>query len=144
MDISPKKLVKMARKWQRLAVLKRKRLTIPGNEMKPVADKGHFAAYTTDQKRFVFPIFYLNSPIFKELLIMSEEEFGLPGNGPLRLACDAVFMEYAVSLIRAGVGEEMEKALVMSMASRSSRCSFSYSLHRQNQPENQSSAHYCF
>ena len=59
---------------------------------------------------------------------MSEEEFGLPGNGPITLPCDAVFMEYALSLIQGCVDRHLQEALVMSIAS--SRCSlWSHSLH---------------
>lgn len=123
--ISAKKLIKLARKWQRIAALKRKRISLPGfsksSTSSSVADKGHFIAYTSDQNRFVFPITYLSSHIFQELLSISEEEFGLPGNGPITLPCDATFMEYAISLIRSCVDRQMEEALVMSISSN--RCS---------------------
>ncbi|XP_031285185.1 auxin-responsive protein SAUR68-like [Pistacia vera] len=62
-----------------------------GNSNKSsVAEKGHFVVYTTDQKRFVFPLMYLNNDIFLELLKVSEEEFGLSSDGPITLPCDAV------------------------------------------------------
>ncbi|KAK4477259.1 hypothetical protein RD792_016473 [Penstemon davidsonii] len=57
-----------------------------------LAEKGHFIIYTTDKRRFSFPIAYLNSLIFRELLRMSEEEFGLPNDGPITLLCDSEFM----------------------------------------------------
>ncbi|XP_031276916.1 auxin-responsive protein SAUR68-like [Pistacia vera] len=122
--ISAKKLIKLAKNWQRTAALKRKRISLPGfnkTSTPSAAHKGHFVAYTVDQKRFVFPITYLRSHIFQELLRMSEEKFGLPGNGPITLSCDASFMEYAISLIKSCVDRQMEEALVMSIAS--SRCS---------------------
>ncbi|EEF38087.1 conserved hypothetical protein [Ricinus communis] len=60
--ISAKKLIKLARKWQKVAALKRKRITLPRAIWNADADscstsdavaKGHFVVYTKDQKRFV-------------------------------------------------------------------------------------------
>ncbi|KAK0580319.1 hypothetical protein LWI29_000617 [Acer saccharum] len=133
MMINPKKLIKLARKWQRVAALRRKRIPLPGLNASsaaaaPVADKGHFVVYTADQRRFVLPISYLSNQIFQELLRMSEEEFGLSGNGPITLPCDVVFIEYAVSLIQGCVDRHLQEALVMFIAS--SRCSlWSHSHH---------------
>ncbi|KAI9182368.1 hypothetical protein LWI28_024658 [Acer negundo] len=127
MMINPKKFIKLARKWQRVSALRRKTISLPSSAA-PVADKGHFVVYTADQKRFVLPISYLSNQMFREILRMSEEEFGLPGNGPITLPCDAVFIEYAVSLIQGCVDRHLQEALVMSIVS--SRCSsWSYSLH---------------
>ncbi|XP_021903748.1 auxin-responsive protein SAUR68-like [Carica papaya] len=134
--ISTRKLIKMAKKWQRVASLRRKRISLPrssrdtnqnASNAPSVADKGHFVVYTADKKRFSFPITYLNNPILRELLKMSEEEFGLPSDGPITLPCDAIFMEYIVSLIQQGADKITEKALLMSTAT--SRCLHSYSLH---------------
>lgn len=123
--ISAKKLIKMARKWQRMAALSRKRISFPRRSKdldtesfttsSNVVDKGHFAVYTTDDKRFVMPLEYLNHNILRELFKMSEEEFGLSSNGPIRLPCDAVFMEYVIKLIRLGVAKYLEKALLKSI-----------------------------
>ncbi|KAA8546158.1 hypothetical protein F0562_020948 [Nyssa sinensis] len=119
------KLIKMARKWQNLAAVRRKRLSFPrfnrdvnvdSCSTSMVADKGHFIVYTNDQRRFVIPLVYLNNEIFRELLKMSEEEFGLASDGPITVPCDAFFMEYIVSLIRRGVAKDLEKALLMSVA----------------------------
>ncbi|CAK9153927.1 unnamed protein product [Ilex paraguariensis] len=134
-----KKIIKMARKWQRVAAIRRKRISPPPTEdhagtssssSSSVADKGHFVVYTTDEKRYAFPIAYLNNHIFRELFKMSEEEFGLPSDGPITLPCDALFMDYAVSLIKRRTPKDLEKALLMSIDS--SKCSSSFSLHPQN------------
>ncbi|KAF3434809.1 hypothetical protein FNV43_RR21895 [Rhamnella rubrinervis] len=134
--ISPKKLIKMARKWQKLAAIRRKRISFPrSNEDLNVAstsntsstvDEGHFVVYTADQKRFVLPLPYLNNYVVRELFKMSEEEFGLSSDGPIMLPCDASLMEYVVTLIRRGVGEDLEKAFLKSIDSSS--CSISYSI----------------
>lgn len=120
--ISPKKLVNMARKWQRLAVIGRKRILLPTAS----CSRGNFVIYTIDKKRYIFPIEYLNNYVFQELLKLSEEEFGLPRDGPITLTCDAAFMDYAVSFIRhQATTEDIEKALLISVVTRSSlSCSF--------------------
>nr|DAD41767.1 TPA_asm: hypothetical protein HUJ06_016090 [Nelumbo nucifera] len=56
-----------------------------------------------------------NRNIFRELFRMSEEEFGLPRNGPITLPCDAAFMEYVVSLVQGHASKDLEKALLISM-----------------------------
>lgn len=66
-------------------------------------EKGNL--YTADGRRFAVPLAHLENPIFIELLKMSEEEFGLQGNGPITLPCDGVFMDFLVSLVeRCGEG----------------------------------------
>lgn len=87
------------------------------------AHKGHFVVYTSDGKRFTFPILYLSNQMFQQLLRMSEEEFGLPSNGPITLPCDAAFMEYAVALIKGSVDEHLQEALLLSVGVATSRCS---------------------
>ncbi|PON36387.1 Small auxin-up RNA [Parasponia andersonii] len=116
----------MARKWQRMAALSRKRISFSRRNKdldiaescttsSNVTDKGHFVVYTTDDKRFVIPLEYLSHNILRELFRMSEEEFGLSSDGPIRLPCDAVFMDYVIKLIRRGVAKDLEKALLKSI-----------------------------
>ncbi|KAK3011025.1 hypothetical protein RJ639_011929 [Escallonia herrerae] len=124
--INSKKLIKMARKWKRVAAIRRKRISLSGSSAS-VTDKGHFVVYSTDRKRYLFPLVYLDNYIFKELLKVSEEEYGLPTDGPIVFPCDTVFMDYAITLIQKCTTEDVEKALLMSIANR---CS-SYSLHQQ-------------
>ncbi|KAM6541082.1 hypothetical protein CsatB_005529 [Cannabis sativa] len=143
--ISPKLLIKMARKWQRIAVLSRKRISFPrsGSNYNNTVEmdmessttssnnkKGHFVVYTTDEKRFVMPLEFLNKNILRELFKMSEEEFGLSSDGPIKLPCDAVFMEYVVKLIRRGVAQDLENALLKSIETTS----FSYSSSSSSSP----------
>lgn len=136
--ISAKKLIKLARKWQKLAAIRRKRITLPqivssldadNCSTSATAEKGHFVVYTIDQKRFVLPLVYLNKEIVRKLFNLAEEEFGLSSNGPLTLPCDAVFLEYAITLIQQHVTKDVEKALLMSIAS--SQCSSSSHLNQE-------------
>ncbi|XP_060186241.1 auxin-responsive protein SAUR68-like [Lycium barbarum] len=131
--ISAKKLIKMARKWQKFAAKQRKRISFPRSNYNaesystssPVVDKGYFVVYTTDQKRFVVPLAYLQHKVIRQLLHMSEEEFGLPSDGPITLPCDELFMNYIISLISIGVAADLQNALLVSVASsRSSLASY--------------------
>ena len=140
--ISPKKLIRMARKWQKMAALARKRISLQRinkgvNEdccsTSSVADKGHFVVYSSDRKRFVIPLAYLNSEIFRELFQMSEEEFGIQSAGPIILPCDSVFLDYVISFIQRGVAKELERALIMSIAP--SNCSYSSYFHQEQTNE---------
>ncbi|XP_078173771.1 auxin-responsive protein SAUR36-like [Carex rostrata] len=121
--LSPKKLVQLAKKWQKMAVLGNRRLTLERNLSHRDtnqftscrAEKGHFVVYTIDGKRFMIPLDYLNSRIFIQLFNLSEEEFGFTVDGPITLPCEALFMEYAMDLLKRGVSEEVERALLGSV-----------------------------
>ncbi|KAJ8506216.1 hypothetical protein OPV22_007102 [Ensete ventricosum] len=80
-----------------------------------VAEKGHFVVYTVDDARFTVPLAFLKSRLFQELLKVSEEEFGLPGDGPITLACSAVSMEYILSLLGRRMSGDVERALLASI-----------------------------
>ena len=83
-----------------------------------MANKGHFVVYSSDRRCFLIPLGYLNTEIFKELLQISEEEFGIQSDGPIILPCDSVFMDYIILFIQCGVVKDLERAFVMSIASR--------------------------
>ncbi|KAG9443204.1 hypothetical protein H6P81_019058 [Aristolochia fimbriata] len=103
--MSPKKLVK------KLAATK----IASSSRRSTVGDKGHFVAYTTDCERFVLPLTYLGNPIFQAMLEVSEDEYGLPGNGPILLPCDGASMEYLISLMHRPLSEDLQKALLVSI-----------------------------
>ncbi|XP_031125957.1 auxin-responsive protein SAUR68-like [Ipomoea triloba] len=133
--ISSKKLIKLAKRWQKFAAIRRKRISFPSLyddadscSTSSAVNKGHFTIYTADQKRFVVPLSYLENEIIRQLLSMSEEEFGLASDGPITLPCDAAFFDYIISLLSRGLSRELENALLISLTSY--RCS-SASLHRE-------------
>ncbi|XP_057805909.1 auxin-responsive protein SAUR66-like [Salvia miltiorrhiza] len=129
--IHAKKLSKMIQQWHKFAATAARGKRVGGGEGCCVAlpvDRGHFAIYTADERRFVVPLAYLNDPVFRQLLEMSEEEYGLPCNGPIVLPCDSVFMDYAICLIRKGRAGDLHRALLESLAR--SRCSSSSCLHQ--------------
>ncbi|KAK9690667.1 hypothetical protein RND81_09G145200 [Saponaria officinalis] len=111
--ISTRKLIRMAKKWQRLAVASRKRISWS----RPVTDKGHFVVYTADGRRFMIPLTYLNTDIFRELFRMAEEEYGITASGPITLPCDSSLIEYAISMIQKHLAKDLESALIASLAS---------------------------
>ncbi|GMN34827.1 hypothetical protein TIFTF001_004911 [Ficus carica] len=123
--VNLRRLIAIARKWQEIAGVERRRRTISLPRVSYLVrgggglpHKGHFVVYSADKRRFVVPLTCLNRTIFRELLRMSEEEFGLPGDGPITLPCDAASMEYIVSVVKREVSIELEKALLLSLASR--------------------------
>ncbi|XP_042435766.1 auxin-responsive protein SAUR64-like [Zingiber officinale] len=114
--LSPKRLVDKAKKGIPLALMMRS-----NSSSRVVAEKGHFVVYTVEDVRFMLPLAFLKSPVLQELLKVSEEEFGLPGDGPIRLACNANFMEYILALFQRRVSGEVERALLASLDAK--RCS---------------------
>ncbi|OMO91985.1 Auxin responsive SAUR protein [Corchorus olitorius] len=121
-----KKLTRMATKWQKIAdnigknritsVRTNKKVATANHSNKSsVVYKGCFVVYTMDNRRFVIPLTFLSNSIFKELLKMSEEEFGLPSDGPITLPCDSVVMNYVVSLVKRGLAKDLEKAVLNSL-----------------------------
>ncbi|CAN4114734.1 unnamed protein product [Withania somnifera] len=125
--LSAKKLIKMARKWQKFAAKQRKRISFPRNgsnadgcstSSSSIIEKGHFVVYTIDQRRYAFPPTYLENEVIRQLLSMSEEEFGQPSGGPITLPCDSAFMGYIISLIKKGVAAgDLHKPLLLSIPS---------------------------
>ncbi|KAJ0726084.1 putative small auxin-up RNA [Helianthus annuus] len=101
---STKNIIKISRKSQEMAT----------NSITKV-EKGHFVGYTLDGQRFVFPLKHLKTYIFRELLSISEEEFGLPSNGPITFPCDASFMKDAANLIYERASLAKERALLQSL-----------------------------
>ncbi|AED93724.1 unnamed protein product [Arabidopsis thaliana] len=126
MMINAKTLMKLAKTWQQRAALKRKRISfqrssITTTSSQTTVEKGCFVVYTADKIRFSFPLSYLSNTIVQELLKISEEEFGLPTEGPITLPFDSVFLEYLIKLIQRRMDEDTEKALLWSISS--ARCS---------------------
>ena len=113
----------MVKKWQKVAALGRTRITTTSGSTKcstPVAQRGHLFVYSADGERFMIPIAYLSSTMLRELFKMSEEEFGLPSDGPITLPCDSSCMEYIISLLPFQVSRDVERAVLTIIAS--TRC----------------------
>jgi hypothetical protein len=114
-----KRLAQLAKKWQRVEALGRKRIMVTTKEdegcFTSVPAKGHCVVYTADGRRFEVPLVYLSTTVFGELLRMSQEEFGFANDGKITLPCDAAVMEYVMSLLRRNASAEVENALLSSM-----------------------------
>ncbi|KAF8020587.1 hypothetical protein BT93_G1122 [Corymbia citriodora subsp. variegata] len=109
--MSPKKLLKVAGKWEISAASGGKRIALAG-----ARKKGHFVIYTADGSCFMVPLECLSSNIFQELFKMSEEEFGLSSDGPITMPCDAASMEYIISFVQRHLAKDIEKDLLNSIA----------------------------
>ncbi|XVF07069.1 hypothetical protein REPUB_Repub06bG0105400 [Reevesia pubescens] len=120
--ITTKKLIRMARKWQKISVGCNRKIAAASHSNKSsVDDKGSFVIYTMDKRRFEIPLAFLCNSIFHELFKMSEEEFGLQTDGPITLPCDSVVMNYIVSLVKRGLAKDLERAVLNSITTY--RCS---------------------
>uniref|UniRef100_A0A0A8Z3H1 Auxin-responsive protein SAUR36 n=1 Tax=Arundo donax TaxID=35708 RepID=A0A0A8Z3H1_ARUDO len=119
--ISTKRIAQLAKKWQRMAALGRRLLSgglakeADECRITPVVAKGNCVVYTADRTRFEVPLAYLSTPVFVELLRMSQEEFGFASDGRIMLPCDATVMEYAMCLLRRSVSAEVENAFLSTM-----------------------------
>ncbi|XP_043714517.1 auxin-responsive protein SAUR36-like [Telopea speciosissima] len=100
--MKPVGLMERMKRWLRLVVLGTKRIFISRSVGRLLADKGHFAVYAEDGKRFIVPLHYLEEPIFTELLKMAETKFGFSCNRPIMLPCNGDFMEFVLSQLRYG------------------------------------------
>ena len=117
--LNSKRPLVMAKKWQKMAALGRRRIMSTRTSTKcstSVAHRGHFFVYSMDGGRFMIPIAYLSSTILRELFKMSEEEFGLPSDGPITLTCDSSCMEYIFSLLPFQVSRDVESAMLTTIA----------------------------
>ncbi|PHT99722.1 hypothetical protein BC332_29510 [Capsicum chinense] len=131
--LSAKKLIKMSRRWQKFSLKQRKRISFARNgsnkdscstSSSSIVEKGHFVVYTIDQRHYAFPLTYLENEVVRQLLSVSEGEFGLPSGGPIILPCDSTFMDYTISLIKKGVADGvLHNALLLTIPS----CCFSTS-----------------
>lgn len=123
--IGTRKLIKIARKSQEMASIRPKSLAKAGafrdrnTDLMTKVEKGHFVVYTLDGHRFVFPLDNLKTYIFRELLAMSAEEFGLSSSGPITFSCDASFLKDATNLINKNVTIDMQRALIQSLFAKS-------------------------
>ena len=114
-----KRFAQLAKKWQMVEALGRKSITVSAKEdqgcCSSVPAKGHCVMYTADGRRFEVPLMYLSTTFFRELLKMSQEEFGFASDAKITLPCDAAVMVYAMCLLRRNASAEAESALLSSV-----------------------------
>ncbi|XP_016546457.1 auxin-responsive protein SAUR68-like [Capsicum annuum] len=97
----------MAMRWQKFAAMQRKRISLTRNgsdadsfskSSPSIVRKGHFVVYTIDQTSFVIPLDYLENVVIRQLLILSEEVFGLSSACPITVL-SSQFLHVAVQLL---------------------------------------------
>ncbi|KAG5574344.1 hypothetical protein H5410_054478 [Solanum commersonii] len=118
MMISTKKLIKMARKWQKFAAMQRKRISFPRNvsdadscstSSSSTVEKGHFVVYTPDQAAL---------PFHWQLLNMSKKNLGCRVVALLHYLVIQPSWTTSFLLIRKGVtAGDLHKALLLSIPS---------------------------
>ncbi|KAF8020590.1 hypothetical protein BT93_G1125 [Corymbia citriodora subsp. variegata] len=115
----PKKVMKMAWMWEKLATSHKRRISNPGVTVElnstSALEKGHLVIYMTDGGRFTIPLQCIQSNIFDELLKISKEEFSLSGDSSITVPCDAASMGCIVSLVQRCIAKDREKALLNSI-----------------------------
>ena len=118
--MSSKKLAHLSKKWQGIGTIGRRWATTTDKGVHPscssVAGKGHFIVYSSDGMRFEIPLACLRTTLFEELLRMSHEEFGFTSDGRITLPCDATVIEYVMCFLRREASEDVERALLNSIA----------------------------
>ncbi|KAI4988643.1 hypothetical protein ZWY2020_035883 [Hordeum vulgare] len=82
--------------------------------MNSKAVKRHWVVYTANGERFEVPLAYLGTAFLRELLRMSQEEFGFAsGNdGMMILICDNAVAECAMCLLRRDAPMEVVMAFL--------------------------------
>ncbi|KAM7265334.1 hypothetical protein ACFE04_003017 [Oxalis oulophora] len=84
----------MLKQWRRKA-----HLTATSSSSSDVP-AGHVAVHVgTDCTRFVIRASYLNHPMFSNLLVRAEEEYGFLNVGPLMFPCDEDYFEEVLRVV---------------------------------------------
>ncbi|KAB1207454.1 Indole-3-acetic acid-induced protein ARG7 [Morella rubra] len=78
----------------------RKNARIRAAHAPPDVPAGHVAVCVgTSCKRFIVRATHLNHPIFKNLLVQAEEEYGFSNEGPLSIPCEESLFEEVLRVV---------------------------------------------
>ncbi|XWS40129.1 hypothetical protein CRYUN_Cryun18bG0113500 [Craigia yunnanensis] len=89
----------LLKQWRRKARITASNNNNNGNAPSDVPS-GHVAICVgTSLRRFIVRATYLNHPIFKKLLVQTEEEYGFNNVGPLTIPCDESFFEEILRVV---------------------------------------------
>ncbi|XP_052186886.1 protein SMALL AUXIN UP-REGULATED RNA 12-like [Diospyros lotus] len=90
----------MLRRWRKKAASSPPSSRFASGRVPPDVPAGHVAICVGSScTRFVVRATYLNHPIFKELLVQAEEEYGFTNQGPLTLPCDESLFEEILRVV---------------------------------------------
>ncbi|KAE8724685.1 Auxin-induced protein 6B [Hibiscus syriacus] len=90
----------MLKQWRRNARITADRNN--GNNERAPSDvpSGHVAVVVgVSMRRFIVRATYLNHPMFRNLLVQTEEEYGFNNDGPLTIPCDESFFEEILRVV---------------------------------------------
>ncbi|XP_021285751.1 auxin-responsive protein SAUR50-like [Herrania umbratica] len=92
----------MLKQWRRKARITASSSSSNNNNGRAPSDvpAGHVAVCVgTSLRRYIVRATYLNHPIFKKLLVQTEEEYGFNNVGPLTIPCDESFFEEILRVV---------------------------------------------
>ncbi|MBA0788046.1 hypothetical protein Gotri_025300 [Gossypium trilobum] len=93
----------MLKQWRRKASITASNNTTGNNnngDAPADVPAGHVAVCVgTSLRRFIVRATYLNHPVFKKLLVQTEEEYGFKNMGPLIIPCDESFFEEILRVV---------------------------------------------
>nr|KYP67643.1 Indole-3-acetic acid-induced protein ARG7 [Cajanus cajan] len=85
----------MLRRWRSKASARKSAPRIPSD-----VPAGHVAVCVgSSSTRFVVRATHLNHPVFKNLLLQAEEEYGFGNHGPLTIPCDESHFQQLIRFI---------------------------------------------
>ncbi|KAE8698692.1 putative C globular stage [Hibiscus syriacus] len=91
----------MLKQWRRNARITANKNNISKNQQTPTdVPAGHVAVIVgTSMRRFIVRATYLNNPMFRNLLVQTEEEYGFNNDGPLTIPCDESLFEEILRVV---------------------------------------------
>ncbi|XP_022772137.1 auxin-induced protein 6B-like [Durio zibethinus] len=94
------KILRIVRLMQMLRRWRNKASSMSASPIPSDVPSGHVAVCVgTSCRRFVVRTTYLNHPVFRKLLIQTEEEYGFTNQGPLAIPCDESVFEEVIRFI---------------------------------------------
>lgn len=117
--ISLKKVIRNARRWQKIAAVRIKRISCSRITGKMKVDDNNPSFVERALEAFCDTISVSGQRnLSRALQDVSEEEFGVSSDRPITLPCDCEYMDYILSLSQRGEAKDFEKVLTNSITTR--------------------------
>ncbi|KAK8987189.1 hypothetical protein V6N11_026945 [Hibiscus sabdariffa] len=90
----------MLKQWRRNARITANKNNSDNEQAPSDVPSGHVAVIVgASMRRFIVRATYLNHPMFRNLLVQTEEEYGFNHDGPLTFPCDESFFEEILRVV---------------------------------------------
>ncbi|KAK8625073.1 hypothetical protein V6N13_089951 [Hibiscus sabdariffa] len=90
----------MLKQWRRNARITASKNNSDNERAPSDVPSGHVAVIVgASMRRFIVRATYLNHPMFRNLLVQTEEEYGFNNDGPLIFPCDESFFEETLRVV---------------------------------------------